>query len=51
MIAHCPPSGAYNMEISDYLKEEITGTYSDYIDEQVEHKFLHVQCLAQNLML
>ena len=30
------------MEISDYLKEEVTGTYSDYTDEQVKHKFLHV---------
>ena len=31
---------AYNVGVKDYLKEEITGTYSEYTDDQVKHKLL-----------
>ena len=38
MFAKYSSCDACNVEVKDYLKEEITGTYSEYTDDQVKCK-------------
>lgn len=41
MFAKYSSCDAYNAEVKDYLRSEITGTCSEYTEDQVKCKLLH----------
>ena len=47
MFVNYSSCDAYNVEVKDYLKDEITETYSEYTDDQVKCKLLDDASLAE----